>query len=116
MNKVAEMPGVQTVTADQCQFGMQADFHGQAHPIKKPTKWMSNMKGVTEVLHRMCSGGDGLCSDGRQHATCTGKQSENVAIYPLKFCKAILQGITSHLRQVGLLHEGRMGIMPDAED
>ena len=116
VRRVMKMANVQVSRVDACQYGMTGSYHGEELPIKKPTRWMTNMRGVTEILQRTCSGRDGLCADGRQHATCTGKRADMAAIYPLKLCKAILQGITNHLTKVGLLHQGCMGIMPDAED
>ncbi len=69
--KVARMPGVRVTTVDQCQFGMESG--GQ--PIKKPTKWMTNMPRVSEELMKRCSGKLGQCDQGGAHITCTGKRA-----------------------------------------
>ena len=57
-----------------------------------------------------------MCANGLRHASCTGKRAEQAAIYPLELCKAILKGITNHLATVGLMHQGCVGIMQDAEE
>lgn len=41
--RIARLPGVRIVRADQCQHGMEGDDHGTTLPIEKPTRWMSNM-------------------------------------------------------------------------
>ena len=65
VKRVKKLANVQVSRVDACQYGMTGTYHGEDLPVKKPTRWMTNMKGVTEVLHRMCSGRNGLCSDGR---------------------------------------------------
>ena len=77
---------------------------------------MSNMKGVNEALSRTCSGSAGRCSDGREHASCTGKRAEQAAIYPLKLCRAILSGIQNHLQSTGWMSEDAFGVMVAAEE
>ena len=72
---------------------------------------MTNMKGVNEALSRTCSDSAGRCSDGREHASCTGKRAEQAAIYPLKLCRAILKGIQNHLCNEGWMHRDTVGIM-----
>ena len=116
VRRVLKLPDVRVTRVDACQYGMTGQFHGDELPVKKPTKWMSNMKGVIETLHRTCAGRDGSCSDGRRHASCTGKRAERAAIYPIKLCKAILQGIRCHLEAIGLMHKDCIGVMTDAED
>ena len=116
VKRVLKMQGVQVTRVDACQYGMTGEFHGEELPVKKPTKWMGNMSGVAEELHRTCNGRDGWCSRGLRHASCTGKRAEQAAIYPLELCKAILKGIRNHLTNIGLLHEGSVGMMMDAED
>ena len=74
------------------------------------------MKGVNEALNKTCSGVGGLCSDGRKHVSCTGKQAERATIYPLRLCRAILLGIRNHLTSVGWLHDNCNGIMMGAEE
>ena len=43
---IAGMNGVQVVGGDQCQFGAVDKDGG---PIKKPTKFMTNCRGVAEA-------------------------------------------------------------------
>ena len=44
VRRVLTMPNVRVTRADACQYGMAGQFHGDELPVKKPTKWMSNMK------------------------------------------------------------------------
>ena len=115
MRKVARLPGVQTVRADQCQFGMRGELHGVDYPIKKPTRWMSNMRTITEALEQRCTGTGGLCSTGEEHVCCNDERARRAAIYPLRLCKAILKGITDHMKTLGMLHNDCIGIQHPGE-
>ena len=50
---IAAMNGVQIVVGDQCQF---AAVDKDGGPIKKPTKFMTNSKGIAEALSKLCQG------------------------------------------------------------
>jgi hypothetical protein len=116
VKRILKLPEVRVSRVDACQYGMTGVSEGKEHPVKKPTRWMSNMKGVNEVLSKTCGGKGGLCSDGRAHVSCTGKRAERAAIYPLRLCRAILLGIRKHLMAIGWLHEDCNGIMMGAEE
>ena len=47
------MEGSETVVADQCQYGA-VDFKGA--PVKKPTRFMTNLLKIAEELSRRCRG------------------------------------------------------------
>ena len=108
VQKIMRQHGVQTVTSDQCQYG-QKDMNG--HPIRKPTRWMSNAAEVLKTLGRRCAGRRGACSMGGMHATCSGSRAKAAAIYPFVLCKAILQGMRNQLRDDRRLQEGMCGLM-----
>ncbi|MDP6494880.1 MAG: reverse transcriptase domain-containing protein, partial [Dehalococcoidia bacterium] len=73
------------------------------------------MRGVNEALSKTCGGTNGKCTDGRPHASCTGRRAEKAAIYPLKLCRAIINGIHNQLLSVGWMHEDAVGVMFSAE-
>ena len=86
--------------------------------MKKPTRWMSNSP---EILHRLdekCQSKYGRCTrpGGGKHASCTGKTARTAAIYPMKLCKAILQGCRAQLREDGRVFVGLVGIGPREVD
>ena len=101
VKRVMKLPEVRVSRVDACQYGMVGDYRGESLPVKKPTKWMSNMRGVNEALSKTCGGSNGNCSNGQAHATCTGVRAEKAAIYPLKLCRALLAGIQNHLKAIG---------------
>ena len=56
VKRVLKLPNVQVTRVDACQYGMTGEHGRETLPINKPTRWMSNMRGVTEALHKTCSG------------------------------------------------------------
>jgi hypothetical protein len=105
------MPGVDSEWGDQCQYGQEA---GTGSPVKKPTRWMSNSPAILAKLRAKCHGKRGNCSrpGGGQHSSCIGRTARTAAIYPLKLCKAILQGCHAQLREDGRILVGHVGIGP----
>ena len=81
---------VHKIVGDQCQYG-QESF--KSDPAKKPIGWMSKSKEVLKKLGKRCSG-RGDCSRPKQgrHATASGRVAGEAAVYPFKFCRAILEG------------------------
>ena len=52
-------PGVYVVTGDMCRWGMRVrdempEDPNQPYLVKKPTKWMTNCKMLTDVLSLRC--------------------------------------------------------------
>ena len=76
VKRVMKLPEVRVTRVDACQYGMVGEDKGVTLPVKKPTRWMSNMRGVSEALSKTCSGSGGQCSNGQAHATCTGARAE----------------------------------------
>ncbi len=112
VKRVMKLPEVRVSRVDACQYGMVGEYRGETMPVKKPTRWMSNMRAVNEALSRTCDGKGGQCSSGQAHATCTGTRAERAAIYPLKLCRAILAGITTHFTSLGHMSKDTVGVMP----
>jgi len=112
---VMAMQGVDSEWCDQCQYGQEA---GTGHPVRKPTRWMSNSPEILNMLKNKCSGRTNACSrpGGGSHASCTGKTARMAAIYPVKLCKAILQGCRAQLREDGRVFIGFVGIGPKESD
>ena len=108
---VKDLPGVDTVVGDQCQYGQQAE---NGNPIEKGTRWMSNSPRILEQLGERCAGRSGLCSkdQGGRHEICRGRVAKDGAIYPFQLCKAILTGIHWQLREDERLTVGMVGIHP----
>ena len=45
VKRILKLPEVRVSRVDACQYGMTGISEGKEHPVKKPTRWMSNMKG-----------------------------------------------------------------------
>ena len=88
---VMAMEGVDTEWCDQCQYGQDG---GTGNPVKKPTRWMSNSPEILKMLKLKCKSKDGNCArpGGGKHTLCTGHVARMAAIYPMRLCKAIIQG------------------------
>ena len=76
--------GIDTVVNDQCQSGQR---DAQGHPIRKPTRWMSNADAVLKSLGRRCTGRRGECSMGG--AACVmlrepSQGSRNLSLCPVQ--------------------------------
>ena len=111
VRRVMKLPEVRVSRVDACQYGMEGIYRGESLPVKKPTKWLSNMRGVNETLSRTCTGRGGLCYNGKEHASCTGARAERAAIYPLKLCRAILTGIQNRLITTGQMQKDVVGVL-----
>jgi hypothetical protein len=116
VKRVMNLPEVRVSRADACQYGIEGIYRGESMPVKKPTKWLSNMRGVNEALSKTCTGQGGLCSNGKSHASCTGSRAEQAAIYPLKLCRAILTGIRNHITSIGQMQNDVVGVMMGDEE
>ena len=80
-----DMPEVQRVVADQCQYGAEAVSGPDAGgPIKKPTGFMTNSPELMATLCKRCQGKGGGCSRPQRgrHVTCSGRVAREAAIYP----------------------------------
>jgi hypothetical protein len=108
---VMAMEGVDTEWCDQCQYGQDG---GTGEPVKKPPRWMSNSLEILNMLKMKCKSKDGECArpGGGTHTLCTGHVARMAAIYPMKLCKAILQGCRAQLREDGRVFIGHVGILP----
>ena len=91
-----KIPGVDRVACDQCQFGAATDC---GSPVKKPTCFMSNSEEVLKALERRCRGKRGECSRpaGGDHVWCSGMVARRAALFPVKLCRAFLEGIRNQL-------------------
>jgi hypothetical protein len=104
--QLRKRPGVGTVTADMCEFGMRTTTQaGSQAAAKKPTRFMSSSPAVLEALSRRCRG-------DHEHAPLLGgARAKNAAVYPPGLCSAITQGAAEQLRRDGrglhAVHEGR---------
>ncbi len=119
MEQLEQVPSVQRVQGDQCQFGAEimTGIH-RGDPVKKPTGFLTNSEEVAKVLSKHCEGVGGQCSrrNGGTHRLCSGSHARNAARYPRGLCKAVLRGITNQLKVMGLIKDGCFGIQVPDED
>ena len=74
MEELMKIPGVELTHGDQCQYGARVargPFKGR--PVKKPSGFLSNSRCLSRALSQTCSGTNGACSRGGQHAQCCGR-------------------------------------------
>ncbi len=117
--EVMELPNVQRVNADQCQYDNECTFGLQKGlPVKKPTGFMSNAPRLLARLEKKCAGRDGFCSrrKGGQHAKCEGKVAKLAAKYSDALCKAILRGMYDQMRESGIVHDHEVGLHAVTDD
>ena len=120
MEILMQVPGVELVQGDQCQYGAQVQTGiRKGAPIMKPTGFLSNSPEILRALSLRCEGQGGRCSrpGGGQHERCAGIHAKHAARYPQALCRAIIKGITKQLRSDRLLKNGCFGIqVPDDEE
>ncbi len=114
-----EIPDVELVRADQCQYGSEV-FVGvhRGKPIKKPTGFLSNAPRLLDQLRRRCAGQGGECSRGKsgRHAICEGRIARDAAKYSRGLCKAIIKGMIAQMRDIGIWRPGEMGLNAVTDD
>ena len=119
VEELLQVPGVQRINGDQCQYGAEI-IRGQdaGAPVKKPTGFMTNSECVADALSLRCQGVDGTCSrrQGGQHKHLTGQHARDAQVYPKGLCRAILKGVTAQLRQDNLLKPGCYGMQVADDD
>ena len=119
MQKLMNVPGVELVSADQCQY--EAEVISGVHlgqPVKKPTGFLSNAPRLLDQLRRRCRGQGGECSrrQGGKHAICEGKIARDAARYSRGLCKAIIRGMVSQMRELGIWRPGEIGLNAVTDD
>ncbi len=113
------VPGVNVITADQCQLGAEVQFGTRrGEPIRKATGFMSNAEKLLEQLHKRCHSNNGQCTrkKGGRHVTVQGRITADSAVYPQKLCKAIIKGMTAQLLYNGMVKPGEIGIFALDDD
>ena len=89
LESVAKMRGhenVYEVKLHMCAFDMKVSACQDDERVFKPTRVLTNSRAIAESISRRCQGGH------RHHHLLRGKAWE-AAIYPPKFCQALLRGI-----------------------
>ena len=112
IERVMKIAGVRSISMDHCQLG-QCDKEG--HPVKKPTKWMSNSEHILKALDKQCPGKHGWCiqrGQWVQHRPCYGEVAKSAAIYPFHLCRAILEGLVAEMRARGRWHSHAKAVLP----
>ena len=119
IQELLEIPGVQRVRGDQCQFGQEIRSGlNKGDPINKPTGFMTNSECIAKALARVCHGRDGSCSrpGGGTHRLCSGSHARRAAVYPPGLCRAIIKGIMEQLKADDLLIDGCYGVQVPNDD
>ena len=122
IESISQLPGVQTVHGDQCQYGAETQssdsISEKGSPILKPTGFMTNAPKVAQALSRRCAGVGGSCSrpEGGIHRQCSGKHAREAQKYPRGLCRAILRGVRDQMREDRLLREGCFGVQVPDDD
>lgn len=86
--ELVEMPNMSTTVCDQCQYGLNVDGTGLN---RKTTRWMTNMEERIPFLSRRCN-------KRHFHTPLQGSNRTRAAQqHPKALCRAIVQGILTHL-------------------
>ena len=114
IRRINELPSVELVRADQCQYKSEVTFGAlKGCPVKKPTGFMSNAPKLLERLRRRCAGGqDGECSrpSRGKHATCSGRIAREAAKYSDELCRQILKGMFDEMKARGIVRDHEHGL------
>ena len=104
-----QLDGTRQVVGDQCQYGQETS---SGHPVKKPTRWLTNSPELAKTLGDRCLGAAGRCTrpGGGSHAVASGKIAREAAVYPFKLCRAILRGCVRQLQADRRLQSGQHGV------
>ena len=117
VDELLQIPGIGKVVGHQCQQGMLVEVDGTLRPIKKPTAWMSNSPAILRRLGRQCRGTGGWCSAyNMAHAVCVKSTAKAAAIYPLRLCRNILEGLREQLKEGGWIKDGAVGLHAAEEE
>ena len=94
VEEIWQMPGVQRVRADQCEYGLAVpDHRGVRHPNKKPTDFMVNGKNLARWLSKRCS-------KQHQHKELMGGLAIKAQEYPKALCQAMIKGAEEDAKEV----------------
>ena len=91
IKKILKLSGVDSIRADQCQFGLVTPSDGGPKPALKPTRCMSNSPERLIHLSRKC---DRM----HKHQPLVSGRCAAAAFYPRGLVRAILRGIRDTLK------------------
>ena len=93
MLSLLKQPGVVSVVANMCRFGMESTFEdGSPGPVAKPTRFATNSACLRESLNRQCE-------RNHQHAHLLGGRAAAAQVYPPALCEAIIRGYARQVRE-----------------
>ncbi len=119
VQEVQQLEGVDVITADQCQFGLEVMYGiHNGLPVRKPTGFMSNAPRLLQRLSKRCEGQGSECSrtKGGKHVTAQGRVARDAARYTPKLCRTIIKGMTDELRARGIVKNGEAGLHAVTDD
>ena len=97
VQRVLQLPGVEIVTGDQCQFGLRVREEEELN--KKPTNFMTN--GRKLKLGKRCTG-------DHEHQPLLHGRAKAAERYPPGLCQAIVKAASTDKSQMVLVEEDNM--------
>ena len=91
--RLRETEGVESVVVHMCQFGLTASDGDGPGLAKKPTRILTNMKCLAEMINRKCQG-------GHRHVNLMDGKAKAAATYTEAFCDGILDGIEMYSKWI----------------
>ena len=89
VRRVQELPGVQIVTGDQCQYGLRVREEEELN--RKPTRFLVNSERMAGKLSRRCD-------NSHSHQALEGGRAKLAEKYPKELCKAMVQGLKEEFK------------------
>ena len=86
LKQLLEDPEVEEAVLDMCCYDMKvANDRGEPGLVRKTTRLLTNSLEIASATARRCCG-------GHSHVNLVSGRAKHAAIYPPKFCKALLDG------------------------
>ena len=94
IREIAELPGVTSVLANMCSFGMTAPTDdGNEGLVYKPTRWLTNAPELAKELARH------RCNGDHDHVRLLSGKAAAAQVYPPRLCATIARGISRQMRK-----------------
>ena len=85
-----EIPGVEKVNADQCEFGLSTTANVEERLAKKPTSFATHSWCIAKELNRKCS-------VEHLHFSLMEGRAAKAQEYPTELCKAVCRGLREQI-------------------
>ncbi|CAK8996137.1 Retrovirus-related Pol polyprotein from transposon RE1 (Retro element 1) (AtRE1) [Includes: Protease RE1 [Durusdinium trenchii] len=107
VKRCKELPGVEVVRGDQCQFGLQVREDEALN--RKATGFMTNGPHLKKELGRRCQ-------EDHAHQPLVGGRAKAAEVYPPKLCQAIIRGSHKDLTQESWLISSLEEAFPEEQE